>query len=57
MYNNVFTHNGYSIEWVADNIAHANTVPLRCDVTLARHSFARLLKLVTLLSTIDCTCL
>ena len=31
-----------------------HTVPLRCNVALARHSFARLSKLVTLLSTIEC---
>ena len=24
MYNNAFTHNGYSIAWAADNIAHDN---------------------------------
>ena len=35
-----------------NNIA---TVPLRCNVALARHSFARLSKLITLLSTIECT--
>ena len=33
-----------------------HTVPLRCNVALTRHSFAQLSKLVTLLSTIECTC-
>ena len=34
MYNNVFTHNDYSIAWVANNIAHVNILfyPLYYDI-------------------------
>ena len=34
-------------------LGQTDTVPLRCNVALTRHSFARLSKLVTLLLTIE----